>query len=118
MDGDLSGAKAVLLETGILHLAKTVMAPDLLEYGAPQHSLTLAVNKDEALSGMSQMFAHCLVELVELVVEDVGVGHAGGGIEQLVDVEVDHDGLGAVALPLPLVAVAMRSGLAVVDVRA
>ena len=55
-----------------------------------EHTLTLAVDKDDFRAGMAQILLHHLGEAVDLEVEDIGRRESGGGIKQLRCVKVDH----------------------------
>lgn len=90
-DGDLRGAVAVFLEGGVLPGVAFVAILQFVEESLAQHPFALAMDEDDAGAAFLLVVFQRAAEDVELVVEDVGGAHAGGVVEQGIDVQVDNE---------------------------
>ena len=80
--------KPVLTETGILGFATRIFASQLIEQCFAQHSLALSVDKHNSRTGMLHIGIHHLAELVELIIEHIGIAHSCSSVDKLADVQV------------------------------
>ena len=70
--------KSVLLERSILMAAVRIFTFQLVQQGFTQHSISLAVNKDDALFALFLVLFHHFTKLIQLVIQYFAVAHAAG----------------------------------------
>ena len=63
----------------------------LVQQGFTQHSISLAVNKDDALFAPFFVLFHHFTKLIQLVIQYFAVAHTAGVIQQLADMQVNLD---------------------------
>ena len=73
---DLCRPKTIFLETGILPFATRIFALELIKNGLTQHSFTLAMNEHNALTLLIFILLHHLNELLQLVLQHIGIAQA------------------------------------------
>lgn len=83
--------KSVLLERSILMAAVRIFTFQLVQQGFTQHSISLAVNKDDALFALFLVLFHHFTKLIQLVIQYFAVAHAAGVIQQLANMQVNFD---------------------------
>ena len=76
--------KSVLLERSILMAAVRIFTFQLVQQGFTQHSISLAVNKDDALFAFFLVLFHHFTKLIQLVIQYFAVAHTAGVIQDLV----------------------------------
>ena len=99
MHGHHRGPETIFAERGILAGAVLVLVAYLLEQRIAQHTLALAVDKDNLASLGMPILVERLAHLVELIVEDVRIGESGRRVEQSRGVQVYLDDAGLVVVP-------------------
>ena len=78
MYGDLCRPEPIFLETGILPFATRILALEFIKDSLTQNSFTLAMDEHYALTLLLLVLLHHLNELLELVLQHIGIAQTVG----------------------------------------
>ncbi len=81
-------SEAVFLKRSVLCAACGIMAFKFAQNLIAEHTLSLAVDKNNAHTLLALVFLHCVAHFLQLAVENIGIGESFHGIKQRIIVQI------------------------------